>query len=347
MEFAKKCTRLAVLVHVSTAYVAGEREGLIHETPYEMGETLNGVIGLDIEQEKRIVDEKLEELRKESVPEKDARVAMKQLGIERAKIYGWPNTYVFTKAMGEMVVGALRGALPVVILRPTIVTSTCREPFPGWAEGVRTVDTLAVGYGTGKLTCFLGDINGIVDLIPADMVVNSMMVGMTAQAGRPGQSIYQVGTSSRNPVRYVNLQEVGLRYFRAHPYVNKQGKEVKVGKVTVLKSMSSFQRYMSLRYLFWLKGLEFVNAALCRSLEGTYSDLDKKIKFVMRLVELYRPYLFFKGVFDDTNTEKLWAAVRENDMAEAEIFYFDPESVDWEEYLMKVHMPGLVKHVFK
>lgn len=57
--------------------------------------------------------------------------------IYRAKIYGWPNTYVFTKAMGEMVVGESKGDMAVVILRPTIVTSTYKEPFPGWTEGVR------------------------------------------------------------------------------------------------------------------------------------------------------------------------------------------------------------------
>lgn len=57
--------------------------------------------------------------------------------MSRAKVYGWPNTYVFTKAMAEMLVGEMKGNLSVVIVRPTIVTSTFKEPFPGWVEGVR------------------------------------------------------------------------------------------------------------------------------------------------------------------------------------------------------------------
>jgi len=57
----------------------------------------------------------------------------------RAKVYGWPNTYVFTKAMGEMLVGHLKEDLSVVIIRPTIVTSTYEEPFTGWVEGVRYI----------------------------------------------------------------------------------------------------------------------------------------------------------------------------------------------------------------
>lgn len=27
--------------------------------------------------------------------------------------------------------------IPVVIIRPTIITSTFKEPFPGWLEGLR------------------------------------------------------------------------------------------------------------------------------------------------------------------------------------------------------------------
>lgn len=57
----------------------------------------------------------------------------------RARHYGWPNTYVFTKAMGEMLLGEmnLNKQLPLVIVRPTIITSTYEEPFPGWVEGIR------------------------------------------------------------------------------------------------------------------------------------------------------------------------------------------------------------------
>lgn len=59
--------------------------------------------------------------------------------LDRAKTYGWPNTYVFTKAMGEMLLGYLKDNVNVVILRPAIVTSTYKEPFPGWVEGVRYI----------------------------------------------------------------------------------------------------------------------------------------------------------------------------------------------------------------
>jgi fatty acyl-CoA reductase len=55
----------------------------------------------------------------------------------RAKLFGWQDTYVFSKAMGEMLVESLRGDIPVVILRPSVVESTLADPFPGWMEGIR------------------------------------------------------------------------------------------------------------------------------------------------------------------------------------------------------------------
>ncbi|KAJ6927561.1 fatty acyl-CoA reductase 3-like [Populus alba x Populus x berolinensis] len=265
----------------------------------------------------------------------------------RANVYGWPNTYVFTKAMGEMLVGDLKENLSVVIIRPTIVTSTLKEPFPGWVEGIRTIDSLAVGYGKGRLTCFLGDITGIVDVIPADMVVNAMVVAMAAHANRPfDDAIYQVGSSVRNPVRYTNLQDFGFHYFTKKPWIGKDGKPVKVGRVKVLSSMANFHGYMAIRYLLLLKGLELANIAFCRYFEKMYTDLNRKIKFVMKLVELYRPYLFFRGVFDDMNTEKLRIAAGENNI-ETDMFYFDPKAIDWEDYFTNIHIPGVVKYVFR
>ncbi|TYJ26446.1 hypothetical protein E1A91_A07G120300v1 [Gossypium mustelinum] len=347
VDFAKKCAKLQVLVHVSTAYVSGERAGLIVENSYRMGETLNGVSGLDVNIEKQVVEDQLHLLRLQGASDKDITIAMKDLGIQRARRYGWPNTYVFTKAMGEMMVGELKDIIPAVIIRPTIVTSTYKEPFPGWVEGIRTIDSLAVGYAKGKLTFFLGDLEAIVDVIPADMVVNAIIVAMIAEARhQQPQTIYQVGSSIRNPLRYSNLQDYGFRYFTKNPWINKDGKPVIVSKVTVMNSMDSFQRYMAFRYLLLLKGLELANAAFCHFFQGVYSNLNRKINWVMRLVDIYRPYLFFNATFDDLNTEKLRMTARTS-LVENDMLYFDPKSIDWEDYFMNIHIPGIVKYIFK
>lgn len=52
-------------------------------------------------------------------------------------MYGWQDTYAFTKAMGEMVINSMRGDIPVVTVRPSVIESTFKDPFPGWMEGNR------------------------------------------------------------------------------------------------------------------------------------------------------------------------------------------------------------------
>ncbi|KAK1429193.1 hypothetical protein QVD17_11397 [Tagetes erecta] len=342
LNFAKKCVNLKLLLHVSTAYVSGEKPGLMLETPYNLGESLNGTNGLDIDEERKIVEDKLKELKSDiNANDKSVKLAMKDLGMQRANHYGWPNTYVFTKALGEMIIGHLKGDMPLVILRPTIVTSTFKEPIPGWVEGIRTIDSLGLGYGKGQLTCFLGNPDAVYDVVPADMVVNAMIAAMAAHANQTcTQTIYHVGSSVSNPVKFSRIQLCAYRYFSKHPWIGKDGKPVIVGEVTVLSSMASFHRYIRFRYLLPLQVLWFVNLILCQAFASTYKNLKRKINFVLRLVNLYEPYLFTKSFYDDTNTEKLRRAVRETGDQES-VFYFDPRIVDWEDYFENTHIPGI------
>lgn len=89
--------------------------------------------------------------------------------------------------------------------------------------------------------------------IPADMVVNAIIVAMVAHANEPSTAIYQVGSSVRNPVRYTNLHDYAFAYFTKKPWIGKDGKPIKVGKIKLLGSMASFRRYMAIRYLLLLK----------------------------------------------------------------------------------------------
>jgi len=54
---------------------------------------------------------------------------------------------------------------------------------------------------------------------------------------------------------------------------------------------------------------------------------------------------FFNFSFDDTNTENL-RRVAEGYMGNGELD-FDPTNIDWTNYMMNTHIPGLVKHATK
>ncbi|KAL6967041.1 alcohol-forming fatty acyl-CoA reductase, partial [Sarracenia purpurea var. burkii] len=91
--------------------------------------------------------------------------------------------------------------------------------------------------------------------IPADMVVNAMIVAMAmSHANDRGiKMIYHVSSSVSNPVRFTNLHDYGFRYFTNHPWITTDGKSIKVGKCLILSSMDRFRLYMAIHYFLPLK----------------------------------------------------------------------------------------------
>ncbi|PWA43942.1 NAD(P)-binding domain, Fatty acyl-CoA reductase [Artemisia annua] len=293
LDFARKCANIKLLLHVSTAYVSGEKPGLILETPYHLGDTPDGVKGLDIKQEKRIIEDKL----------------------NMFKFDHKTNDKIITLAMKDL--GTRRGG-----------------------------DTLIAGYGKGGFKCFLGDPEVVHDAVPADMVVNAMLATIVAHANQTSfETIYHVGSSVSNPLKFDTVQKCAYLYFSQNPWTDNNGKLVTVKKLTVLKSMASFNKYIALRYLLPLQLLKVVNIICCQAFNGTYKNFERKINLVQRVVKLNKPYLLSKSLFEDTNTENLRNVVQrsENDV---NVFFFDPRRIDWEDYILHTHIPGLVKYEF-
>lgn len=358
-EFAHKCTNLKMFLHVSTAFAAGDREGLIMERPFKRGETLREGTRLDIDAELRLVADVKADLAAAGAgdgdDEKAERKAMKELGLRRSRHFGWSNTYVFTKAMGEMLLSQLRAgpAAAVAIMRPSIITSLLRDPLPGWMQGTRTIDTIIIGYAKQNLTCFLADLEGTMDVIPGDMVVNAMMAVMAAHGGQgspePGEeevALYHATSSLRNPALYGVLYESGRRHFYENPRLSKDGKVIPTKEMYFFKTIASFHLYMLIKYKLPLEILHLVNLLLCGVFSQLYEDLNRKYKFVIHLCDVYGPFAFFRGCFDDMNLERLRLTMARTS-PEDDLFNFDPKTVDWNHYFYKIHIPGVLKYVLK
>ncbi|CAH8360440.1 unnamed protein product [Eruca vesicaria subsp. sativa] len=192
LSFGKGCKKLKLFLHISTAYVTGKREGTILETPLCIGENITP------ETETKLASEALTKFhgREESK-------RLKELGMERAQHYGWENTYTFTKAMGESVIHNQRGDLPVVIIRPSSIESSYKEPFPGWLQGIRMTAPLILAYGKDQIAHMWGDYQSSCDIIPVDMVVNAAISAMAKHGcGVSELKAYNVTSSSHaKPLR--------------------------------------------------------------------------------------------------------------------------------------------------
>ncbi|KAF5207251.1 Fatty acyl-coa reductase [Thalictrum thalictroides] len=356
MSFAKRCTQLKLFLQVSTAYVNGERQGRLLEKPFSLGDSIakekttsdccptKHLPMLDIEAEIKLAVNTKEEASQDDV----VAQKMKELGLARARIYGWQDTYVFTKAMGEMVIDNMRDQIPVVIMRPSVIESTCREPFPGWMEGNRMMDPIILSYGKGQLTGFLVDPEGVLDVVPADMVVNAILAAMAKHgaAGEPGMNIYQIASSVVNPLVFQDLAKLLFEHFKSSPCIDSKGEPINVPKMKLFSSIDDFSSHM----------LTDTIQRLGRGSSASHEELSKRHEVVRRksveksveqakyLANIYEPYTFYGGRFDNMNTQKLMEDMSEE---EKKSFGFDVGSIDWNDYISNVHIPGLRKHVMK
>ena len=100
---------------------------------------------------------------------------MVDAGRARAASLGWPDAYAYTKALGEQALIENRGAVPVSIVRPSIIESALAEPRPGWIRGFRMAEPVIISYARGLLKEFPGVPEGTVDVIPVDLVVGAVV----------------------------------------------------------------------------------------------------------------------------------------------------------------------------
>ena len=99
-----------------------------------------------------------------------------QAGTARALSLGWPDAYPFTKALGERaLVEQWEGKVPITFVRPSIIESALSEPRPGWIRGFRMAEPIIISYARGLLREFPGVPEGIVDVIPVDLVVAAIL----------------------------------------------------------------------------------------------------------------------------------------------------------------------------
>ena len=172
-----------------------------------------------------LLAEKTEQLRADWV-----RDRMVELGRGRSRALGWPDAYAFTKSLGENALLDSRGELPVTFVRPSIVESALSEPRPGWIRGFRMAEPVIISYARGLLKQFPGVPEGIVDVIPVDLVV-AALIAVAAKGPDPsGPTVYQVASGARNPLHYGQLVDLVENWFTERPLYDHRGQPIVVPK---------------------------------------------------------------------------------------------------------------------
>ncbi|MEK6677043.1 MAG: AMP-binding protein [Planctomycetota bacterium] len=349
LQLAKDCGNVPFL-HVSTCYVCGARGGTIVEdfsAPEQARESLPREIGtgdFDLDAIIAALQKDADHLVQKHG--RDSEVCRKELidaGMRHARSHGWNDTYTFTKWIGEQLLLRDHGDVPLIVFRPAIIESSYDEPVPGWIDGLRMADPVIAAYGRGKLRDFPGRPDVPMDLIPVDFVVNGMLAALHHLDKRKGSvALYQSASSDRRPLRLRDMGKLLESAFRANPMNNESGKRVIPAPLRFVE-MKAFLRAWENRDK---------RLALLRQWGGMLPDADRRsrksavaarqIQQIIYFAKIYAPYTHLDVRFAEDHLGELRQRLHPDDLRE---FPFDVGTIDWEDYLINRHIPGLRSHV--
>lgn len=154
LALAKTCRHLEAMVHVSTCYVNYRRRGRdqvneerLYPLEFDPEEMCKRVLGMN----------------EAEVKTESARLL---------KSLNFPNTYTFTKCIGEQLIYKYKENVPVVVVRPSIVGCSLRDPFPGWVDALTAAGGLLLTVSLGVVHEVLVNPDMAADVVPVDQVVN-------------------------------------------------------------------------------------------------------------------------------------------------------------------------------
>ncbi|HEX4902932.1 MAG TPA: HAD-IB family phosphatase, partial [Acidimicrobiales bacterium] len=370
------------LVAVSTCYVAGNRKGAAPEQPVDASAFWFPVAWRDeVAAARRTRADAEAESRTPAMLDRFRKSARKELGAAgtpllaakteqhraswvgdqlveagraRAASLGWPDAYAYTKALGEQAlyeharVGP--NPLPFSIVRPAIIESSLAEPSPGWIRGFRMAEPVIISYARGLLKEFPGVPEGIIDVIPVDLVCGAICAVAADGPARNDDGslaeprIVQSASGSANPLRYQRLVDNVRTWFTAHPVYDSDGQPIVVpewsfpgrGRVQAQleRARSLVQKAEDALQSLPLRGRQAEWAA---TLESKREEVERALTYV----ELYGAYAECEAVYGVDNLLALWERM---DAESREAFGLDPRVIDWDRYVREIHLPSVVQH---
>ncbi len=260
-------------------------------------------------------------------------------GTRRARHLGWPNTYTFTKSLAESLLAGQGADLPVAIVRPSIVETSIEKPFRGWNEGINTSAPLSYLLGT-YFRQLPTNARKCLDVIPVDLVCQGMTLIAAAIVTRRHRRLYQLATSASNPCDMGRSIELTSLAHRKH-YVAQEGLEhwlrSKFEAIPVSKT-----RYKNLSVPAQKAVVHRINRMASPVLRrAPLARRERDLVRLEKLIELYEPFILLNDhVFEAENVQLLSAALPEN---EREAFGYDAGTIDWWDYWINIHIPALRK----
>ncbi|QQS41521.1 MAG: AMP-binding protein [Acidobacteriota bacterium] len=281
-----------------------------------------------------------------------------ELGEDRAGYWGWTNIYTYSKSLAEQIV-AQQDDIVKVLVRPSIVESSVNYPFPGWNEGFTTTAPLILIALRGQPVIPVNE-KLVLDIIPVDMVAGAMLgAAMEALVSDAPPLVFQACSGDSNPndmKRIVGL--VGL-YKRKHFKDRESGNKLVNRVASMIEATPATQKTYERTSAPMLNKLaKGANSLLDKAtprwgggrIGNIVSDIKKSVdEFERTTQETVDAFKMFKPFMVDNeysyradNVRAMQSKVKKG---ERDLLPWYPENLDWYDYWLNVHFPGLKKWV--
>jgi long-chain acyl-CoA synthetase len=370
VDFVRE-SKHAGLLHLSTCYVAGARDGRVNEQ-LRVNYTPAAISDFDAEREHQSLYELIEganrlaespeiteQLRADALAKEHAakdlhgaalenqirknrirwlRTYLTEAGTKRAHELGWPNTYTFTKSLTESLIAKFAKDVAVAVVRPAIVETSVGKPFLGWNEGINTSASLSYLLGTYFRQLPTNERKRL-DIIPVDAVCRGMMLIAAAVVERRHARVYQLATSVTNPCNMKRSIELTSLAHRKH-YRAQEGLEywLRLRFDAIPVSKERYNRMSAPAQKAIIQSIQRVMATFPLK-RVPLTKASRNLEKVEKLIELFEPFILHnEHDFVADNVEKLFHALVPQ---EREQFGYDTRSLDWWDYWINVHIPAL------
>ncbi|HMJ07789.1 MAG TPA: SDR family oxidoreductase, partial [Pyrinomonadaceae bacterium] len=281
-----------------------------------------------------------------------------ELGAERAEYWGWTNIYTYSKSLAEQII-AQQDDIVKILVRPSIVESSNQYPFPGWNEGFTTTAPLILIALRGQPIIPVNE-KLVLDIIPVDMVSGAILgAAMNALVDDRPPLVFQASSGDSNPndmKRIVGL--VGL-YKRRHFEDKETGSKIMNKLAGAVEAMPVKQRTYELASApmlnrFAKRADKFLDKASPRwgggRIGNIVSDLKKSVESFERTTQetmdafaMFKPFMIDNEyLYRSDNLRALHALIKDR---EKDLLPWYPEKLDWYDYWLNVHFPGMRKWV--
>ena len=285
------------------------------------------------------------------------RAELTQRGIARAQDWGWPNIYTYTKSMAEQLV-ARESSIVRSIVRPAIVESSLEYPFQGWNEGFTTSAPLVYLALKGQNLLPVSE-SLILDVVPVDYIAAAiLMVAAQACVEQP-ELVHQLAAGDLNP-SYIGRVTTLTGLYKRRRFQDKE-----VGN-KFLNQLAARMEFRPVTYEEYdKKSLPLVNRVAERASEtldrvrprwagGRFAELvdrvKKKVDEVTRVtkeagenIDLFRPFILDNAYV--LRADHIRALRDRLPAEERALLPWSPETIDWYDYFLNIHFPGLQKWV--